>query len=126
LGSTQWATVRSIVLPTARPGLVTAVLLGVARVIGETSPVLIVAGTTDELNADPFHNPQVSLPLFVFNQARAPLDTAIARGFGAAVVLLALVVLLFSIARIIGGRKVGHVSRRRKRQLAHKFVGESS
>jgi phosphate transport system permease protein len=118
LGATQWQTVRKVVLPTARPGLVTAVLLGVARVIGETSPVLIVAGSTNELNADPMHGPQVSLPLFVFNQARMPLDTAIARAFGAAVVLLTLVVTLFTLARMVGGRAPGHVSRREQRRLA--------
>ncbi len=122
LGSTQWATVRKVVLPTARPGLMTAVLLGVARVIGETSPVLIVAGSTNELNADPLHGPQVSLPLFVFNEARMPLDPAIARAFGAAVVLLALVVTLFTIARVVGGREPGHLSRRRQRRLATRYA----
>ena len=104
LGTTKWQTVRRVVLPTARSGLVTAVLLGVARVIGETSPVLLVAGSTSELNYDALHGPQVSLPLFVFNQMRLPLDEAIARAFGAAVVLLALVVVLFGLARVIGGR----------------------
>ena len=78
LGTTQWQTVRRVVLPTARPGLVTAVLLGVARVIGETSPVLLVAGSTNELNYDPTHGPQLSLPLFVFTGMRQPLDVAIA------------------------------------------------
>jgi phosphate transport system permease protein len=118
LGTTQWQTVRRVVLPTARPGLVTAVLLGVARVIGETSPVLLVAGATNELNADPMHGPQLSLPLFVFTQMRMPLDTAIARAFGAAVVLLVLVVVLFALARILGGRAPGHTSRRKRRRLA--------
>jgi phosphate transport system permease protein len=118
LGTTQWQTVRRVVLPTARSGLVTAVLLGVARVIGETSPVLLVAGSTAELNYDPTHGPQVSLPLFVFNQMRLPLDEAIARAFGAAVVLLVLVVVLFGLARIIGGRPPGHVSRRQQRRMA--------
>ncbi len=105
LGCNQWQTVKGVVLPTARPGLVTAVLLGVARVIGETSPVLLVAGSTNELNYDPTSGPQVSLPLFVFTQARLPLDTAIARAFGAAVVLLVLVVVLFTTARLIGRRR---------------------
>jgi phosphate transport system permease protein len=118
LGCSQWQTIRGVVLPTARPGLVTAVLLGVARVIGETSPVLLVAGSTNELNADPFHNPQMSLPLFVFNQARLPLDQAIARAFGAGVVLLALVAIFFALARIMGGRPVGHVSPRKQRRVS--------
>ena len=85
LGTTQWQTVRRVVLPTARPGLVTAVLLGVARVIGETSPVLLVAGSTDELNCRPDCTARMlSLPLFAFTQMRMPLDTAIARAFGSA------------------------------------------
>jgi len=118
LGTTHWQTVRRVVLPTARPGLVTAVLLGVARVIGETSPVLLVAGATNELNWDPTHNPQLSLPLFVFTDMRMPIDNAIARAFGAAVVLLLVVVVLFGLARILGGRPPGHVSRRKLRRLA--------
>ena len=118
LGTTQWQTVRRIVLPTARSGLVTAVLLGVARVIGETSPVLLVAGSTAEMNADPTHGPQVSLPLFVFNQMRLPLDQAISRAFGAAVVLLVLVVVAFALARIAGGKAPGQMSRRQQRRIA--------
>ncbi len=104
-------------LPTARPGLVTAVLLGVARVIGETSPVLLVAGSTNELNWDPTHGPMLSLPLFAFTQMRMPLDTAIARAFGSSVVLLVLVVVLFGLARMLGGRPPGHMSRRKLRRL---------
>ena len=118
LGTTQWQTVRRVVLPTARPGLVTAILLGVARVIGETSPVLLVAGYTSELNADPMHGPQLSLPLFVFNQMRLPTDVAIARAFGAAVVLLLFVVVFFALARVIGGKGPGKVSKRRQRRTA--------
>jgi phosphate transport system permease protein len=118
LGTTQWQTVRRVVLPTARPGLVTAVLLGVARVIGETAPVLLVAGSTNELNWNAFKGPQMSLPLFVFTDMRMPIDQAIDRAFGAAVVLLVLVVVFFSLARILGGRPLGHVSPRKQRRLA--------
>jgi phosphate transport system permease protein len=126
LGTTQWQTVRRVVLPTARPGLVTAILLGVARVIGETSPVLLVAGSTNELNYDPTHGPQLSLPLFVFTGMRQPLDVAIARAFGAAVVLLVLVVVFFALARIIGGREPGHVSRRQRRRMAASAAAQTS
>ena len=118
LGTTRWQTVSRVVLPTARSGLVTAVLLGVARVIGETSPVLLVAGSTSELNYDAMHGPQLSLPLFVFNQMRLPLDEAITRAFGAGVVLLLLVVVLFALARVIGGKPPGNMSRRQQRRLA--------
>ncbi|CAB4707382.1 unannotated protein [freshwater metagenome] len=126
LGTTQWQTVRRVVLPTARPGLITAVLLGVARVIGETSPVLLVAGSTSELNYDPMHGPQLSLPLFVFNQMRLPLDEAIQRAFGAAVVLLVLVVFFFAMARILGGRPPGRLSRRQQRRLSGRFAAPTA
>jgi phosphate transport system permease protein len=104
---------------------VTAVLLGVARIIGETSPVLLVAGSTNELNADPRQGPQLSLPLFVFNGLRSPIDVAITRAFGAGVVLLALVVLFFALARIIGGRTPGRLSRRQQRRLARTLGARS-
>ena len=122
LGTSQWQTVWKVVLPTARPGLVTAVLLGVARVIGETSPVLLVAGNTAEMNTDPMHGPQVSLPLFIFSQMRLPVDQAIQRAFGAGVVLLLLVVVFFSVARIVGGRPPGRTSRRAQRRMAARFA----
>lgn len=121
LGTSRWQTVSRVVLPTALPGLVTAVLLGVARVIGETAPVLLVAGNTSEMNLDPLEGPQLSLPLFIFTQVRLPLDQAIERAFGAGVVLLTLVVLFFSLARIVGGRAPGRVSRRQQRRLAARF-----
>jgi phosphate transport system permease protein len=121
LGASQWETVRRVVLPTARPSLVTAVLLGVARVVGETSPILLTAGFTNELNYDPLHGPQVSLPLFAFTEVRFPLDNAIARAFGAAVVLLLLVLVLFTAARVIGGRPAGRTSRRERRRLTAMF-----
>ncbi|MFL6108592.1 MAG: phosphate ABC transporter permease PstA [Marmoricola sp.] len=122
LGTSRWQTVKGVVLPTARPGLITAVLLGIARVIGETSPVLLVAGYTNELNYDPFHGPQVSLPLFVFNLARQPFDVAIARAFGAAVVLLVLVVIFFAAARILGGRAPGQASPRKVRRTSARLA----
>jgi phosphate transport system permease protein len=122
LGTSRWQTVKGVVLPTARPGLITAVLLGVARVIGETSPVLLVAGYTNELNHDPFHGQQVSLPLLVFNLARQPFDVAHQRAFGAAVVLLFLVVVFFATARILGGRAPGQVSPRKQRRTSARLA----
>ncbi len=123
LGSSQWATVRKVVLPTARAGLVTSILLGVARVIGETAPVLLVAGVTSELNYNPLSGPQMSLPLFVFTTVRLPFDVAIARAFGAALVLLLIVIVLFSIARFFAGRGPGHISRRQRRRM-RKLYGD--
>jgi phosphate transport system permease protein len=110
LGTGQWRTVWHILLPTARSGLVTAVILGAARAIGETSPVLLTAGATGFLNFNPKHGPMMSLPLLAFLEVQSPEKNEIARGFGAASTLLVLVVVLFTIARIIGGRGAGNLS----------------
>lgn len=117
LGSSRWRTVWTVVLPTARSGLVTAVILGTARGIGETSPVLLTSGITSNLNLNPFSGPMISLPLQVFDFVKSPEPTMIARGFGAAAVLLLLVITLFAIARFIGGRGPGLLSPRQQRSV---------
>jgi phosphate transport system permease protein len=104
LGATQWRTVWSVVLPTARPGLATALVLGTARGIGETSPVLLTAGFTTYLNLNPFSGPMTSLPLFTFKMSQSPEDNYISRAFGAAALLLLLVLLLFAFSRWMAGR----------------------
>jgi phosphate transport system permease protein len=116
LGTGQWRTVWHVTLPTARSGLATAVILGAARGIGETSPVLLTAGYTASLNSNPFSGPQVSLPLAVFELVKSPQHTLIARGFGAAATLLTLVLLLFGLARLLGGRGPGELTRRQRRR----------
>jgi len=120
LGSSQWRTVWNVVLPTARSGLTTAVVLGMARGIGETAPVLIVSGVTKELNLNPLQGPQVSLPLFIWNYAHieAVTNNYVERGFGAGFVLVLMVLVLFAIARRLGGRTPGELSRRQRRRLA--------
>lgn len=111
-GASHWRTVWHVVLPTARSGLTTAVILGAARGIGETSPVLLTAGFTAALNVNPFSGPMVSLPLETFQLVKSPQQTFIVRGFGTAAVLLTLVLILFVIARIIGGRGPGNLTKR--------------
>jgi phosphate transport system permease protein len=117
LGAEQWRSVRYVVLPTARSGLTTAVILGTARGIGETAPVLLTAGFTASTNWDPLHGPMVSLPLFAFTAIFNSSPAMQARGFGAACFLLLVVLVLFVIARIIGGRGPGQVSSRQTRRL---------
>jgi len=117
LGSEQWRSVRYVVLPTARSGLTTAVILGTARGIGETAPVLLTAGFTASTNLDPLHGPMVSLPLFAFTAIFNSSDEMQARGFGAACFLLFVVLVLFVIARIVGGRGPGQLSSRQARRL---------
>ncbi len=107
LGSNRWRTVWNVTLPTARSGLTTAIILGTARGIGETSPVLLTAGLTSFFNFNPFSGPMVSLPLATFTFVKSPEPNFIARGFGSAAVLMLLVLVLFVIARLIGGRGPG-------------------
>ncbi|WP_236795934.1 phosphate ABC transporter permease PstA [Amycolatopsis sp. GM8] len=104
LGASQWQTVWRVVLPTARAGLATALILGVARGIGETAPVLLTAGYGTYLNANPFSGPMASLPLFAYTLSKSPSEMDVARGYGGASVLLVLVVLLFVVARVLAGR----------------------
>ncbi|WP_410597415.1 phosphate ABC transporter permease PstA [Amycolatopsis sp. lyj-23] len=118
LGAGRLRTVWHVVLPTARSGLTTAILLGTARGIGETSPVLITAGFTAYLNADPLSGPQISLPLATFSLVTSPEEAMKARGFGAAAVLMLLVLVLFVIARIAGGRPAGELTRGALRRRA--------
>jgi phosphate transport system permease protein len=101
LGASRWRTVWHVVLPTARPGLATAVILGVARGVGETSPVLLTSGAAPFLVTDPFHGAMNSLPLFIYSNVRSGEPNAIQRAYGAAFVLLALVLILFIIARLV-------------------------
>ncbi|MGH3933286.1 MAG: phosphate ABC transporter permease PstA [Pseudonocardiaceae bacterium] len=118
LGAPQWRTAWCVVLPTARPALTTAVLLGAARGLGETSPVLLTAGFSSSLNFNPFSDPQVSLPLNTFILVNSPQPAMIARGFGSAAVLMVVVLVLFGFARVFGGREVGDLSARQQRRRA--------
>ena len=113
LGADNFRTMWQVTLPTARSGLVTAIILATARGIGETSPVLLTSGFTASFNANPFEGPMVSLPLAVFQFVKSPEPTMIARGFGTAAVLMLLVVILFVIARIIGSDTVAKKEKRR-------------
>ncbi|WZH54111.1 MAG: phosphate ABC transporter permease PstA [Nocardioides alkalitolerans] len=101
LGASRWRVVWHVVLPTARPGLATALILGVARGVGETSPVLLTSGAAPFLTLDPTSGFMNSLPLYVFSTVRSGEPQAIARGFAAASVLLVLVLVLFVTARLL-------------------------
>lgn len=112
VGASRARVVWSVVLPTARSGLTTAIVLGVARVVGETAPLLFTAFGYDLMNANPFNGPQDSLPLFVWKNIRKPADESIARGFAGALVLMMLVLTLFLVARIVGRDRSGRATPR--------------
>jgi phosphate transport system permease protein len=117
LGGSQWRTVLQVVLPTARSGLATAVVLAMARGIGETAPVLLVAGYARGMNANPFANWQTSLPLYIYYEIQQPDLNDKIRAFGGGFVLIILVLILFTIARRIGGNAPGELTRRQRRKL---------
>jgi phosphate transport system permease protein len=119
LGSSQWRTVWYVTLPTVRSGLATAVILGAARAVGETAPVLLTAGVTNYLTFNPTSGPMMSLPLMAYTSVQEPFPLDISRGFGAATLLLLVVIVLFVIARRIGGRGPGVLTpAQQRRRLA--------
>lgn len=101
LGAPAWRTVWGVVLPTARKGLATALILGIARGVGETAPVILVSGVQSVIVANPFQQPMSSLPLYIYFAVRSGQPNDIARGFGCAAVLLILVVALFLATRLL-------------------------
>jgi len=117
LGTSRWRTVWHVVLPTARSGLATAVILGTARGLGETSPVLLTSGVSTVMNLDPLNGPMISLPLAVYNFVTSPQPNQVVRGFGTAATLLIIVLILFGLARRIGGRGPGHLTAGQQRAM---------
>ena len=106
LGATQWRTVSGVVVPAAKSGLVTAVILGVARIIGETAPILLVSGGADALNFNPTSGPMGSLPFYIWKAfLTGGTEEAYARAWGGMLILLILIMVLFGLARYLSGRK---------------------
>jgi phosphate transport system permease protein len=118
LGGSQWRTVLLVVLPTARSGLATAVVLATARGIGETAPPLLVAGYARGYNWNAFKGWQTSLPVYIYNEIQSPELNDKIRAFGAGFALIVLVLVLFTIARRIGGGAPGELSRGQRRRIA--------
>ena len=100
LGSTQSRNVFKVVLPTVRSGLVTSAVLGVARVAGETAPLLMTAQYFIATKTNPFDGPIGSLPVFIFSMFQTGNRNSVDRAWGAALVLLGLVFVLFTLARL--------------------------
>ncbi len=107
LGAPEWRTVWSVVLPTARSGVVTAVLLGIARIVGETAPLLFTAFGSQVLNWNPFVHDQGALPLVIWSDVRQAQPVLIDLAFQAAFVLMAMVLILFVLARIFSRPRGG-------------------
>ncbi|MGJ9411622.1 phosphate ABC transporter permease PstA [Aeromicrobium sp. CF4.19] len=104
LGVPKWRTISKVVLPTALAGIVTGITLAVARVIGETAPLLIIAGMTDSVNANLFDGRMATLPVFAYTSIRnpgVPPEFSLDRAWGAALMLLIIVMVLNLVARLV-------------------------
>ena len=107
LGATQWKTVATIVVPAARNGLITATILGVARIAGETAPLIFTIGGADKLNLNPFKDYQSALPFYVWKGLTLGTPESLQRAWTGILILLVLVLSLFIAARTLGVRKMG-------------------
>lgn len=104
LGVPKWATVLRVVLPTASSGIITGIMIAIARVIGETAPLLIVAGFTQSMNYNPFDERMMTLPVFVFfSYSSQGVDTQsyIDRAWAGALTLIVIVMALNLGARLL-------------------------
>ena len=105
LGATQWRTVAMVVVPAVKSGLVTAIILGVARVIGETAPLLLVSGGGESTNLNPVSGPMGSIPYYVWKSfLLGGTEESTQRTWAGMLILLLWVLLLFMIARYISSR----------------------
>ena len=100
LGISKWRTIAKVVIPTALPGIISGILLSVARVIGETAPVLILVGYSRSINFDAFEGNMASLPLLIFTELINPTDAGQLRVWGAALTLILLVAFLSLLATL--------------------------
>lgn len=104
LGVPKWRTIVKVVLPTALAGIVTGITLSIARVIGETAPLLIIAGMTDSVNFNLFDGRMATLPVFAYTSQRSPgipPEFSLDRAWGAALTLLVIVMVLNLVARLV-------------------------
>ena len=121
LGIPKWRTIVKVVLPTALGGIITGIVLAISRVIGETAPLLVVAGATDSVNFNLFEGRMMTLPVYIFSQYSSPGVVGIdggdppgyARAWGAALVLIVIVMVLNLVARLIGTYFAPKTERRR-------------
>ena len=104
LGVPKWRTIVRVVIPTALAGIVTGITLAIARIIGETAPLLLIAGTTTSTNFNLFDGNMMTLPVFAYSEVSSPgmhAELSIDRAWGAALVLMIIVMLLNLVARLV-------------------------
>jgi phosphate transport system permease protein len=105
LGAPNYRAFFQVILPAAKSGLMTALLLGLARVVGETAPLILTMNPSSATSLNPFDGGMTTLPTYVYNYLASSYQTSQARAWGAALVLLMLVGVLFGLARILSKSK---------------------
>ena len=101
LGIPKWKTILRIVLPSALSGIVSGLILAVARVMGETAPVLVLVGLSRSINFDIFHGNMASLPLLIYTELTNPLPAGQYRIWGAALSLILIIAFLYILAAVV-------------------------
>ncbi len=95
LGIPKWKTIVRVVVPTALPGMISGILLALARVMGETAPVLVLVGYSRSINMDAFEGNMASLPLLIFTELVNPEEAGDLRVWGAALTLILIIAALY-------------------------------
>jgi phosphate transport system permease protein len=98
LGIPKWRTIMRIVVPIAMPGIISGVLLSIARVMGETAPVLVLVGYSRSINFDIFNGNMASLPLLIYTELNNPEHAGFLRVWGAALTLIIVVAVVYLVA----------------------------
>lgn len=101
LGVPKWKTILRVVLPAALSGIISGLILSVARVMGETAPVLVLVGYTRSINYDVLHGNMTSLPLLIYTELVNPLPAGQYRVWGAALTLIGIIAILYVLAAVI-------------------------
>ncbi|MEV6070065.1 phosphate ABC transporter permease PstA [Nocardia sp. NPDC052001] len=101
LGIPKWKTILRIVVPTAAPGMISGILLSIARVMGETAPVLVLVGYSKSINQNLFDGNMASLPLMIYQELANPEPAGRARVWGAALTLILIIALLYLAAAAV-------------------------
>jgi phosphate transport system permease protein len=104
LGARRWRTTLTVVLPAALPGIVSGVMLAIARAAGETAPLLFTIGASRKENWNVFEGVNTALPLQIYNNAKQPFPAAVDRAWGAALTLIVIVFVCTVIARVVSSR----------------------
>ncbi|MGW4329705.1 phosphate ABC transporter permease PstA [Nocardia sp. NPDC004573] len=101
LGIPKWKTIVRIVVPTALPGMISGILLAIARVMGETAPVLVLVGYSKSINMNVFDGNMASLPLLIYQELANPEAAGRERVWGAALTLIIIIALLYLAAAVL-------------------------